>query len=182
MLLRDLKKTNSFNTGTRSLLESILSSEVAQAILDWKQNAGHSGVLIGGLALSYYVKPRFTSDGDFLYLAPSDIPIYVEKFKRTRNGAFQHNNTHVEIEVLSPSSINMSEELATKIFNTAIERDGFKIASREGLIAAKLGRFKLQDRADINSLLQLGPVDLDDFPLTDKQKQNLAIALDEIEN
>lgn len=181
MLLRDLQKTNSHNIGTRSLLESILSSEVAQAIQDWKEYAGHQGVLIGGLALSYYVKPRFTSDGDFLYLTPQDIPIHVEKFKRTRTGAFQHNNTHVEIEVLTPSSINMSNALATKIFNTAKERGGFKIASREGLIAAKLGRFKLQDRADISSLLQLGPVDLDDFPLTDAQKQNLAIALSEVE-
>lgn len=181
MLLRDLKKTNSANNGTRSLLESILSSEVAQAVSDWKQYASHQGVLIGGLALSYYVKPRYTSDGDFLYLTPSDVPIDVEKFKRTRNGAFQHNKTHVEIEVLSPSSINMSNELATQIFNTAIVRDGFKIASREGLIAAKLDRFKLQDRADISNLLQLGPVNLDDFPLTSKQKQNLKLALAEVE-
>lgn len=182
MLLRDLQLTCEPNAGARTLLESILSNEVARAIQDWREYAGYQGVLIGGLALSYYVKPRFTSDGDFLYLAPSDIPNSVEKFKRTRNGAFQHNTTHVEIEVLTPSSINMCDELAMKIFNTAAEQGGFKIASREGLIAAKLGRFKLQDRADISSLLQLGPVDLDDFPLTDAQRENLAIALREVGN
>ena len=181
MFLRDLIKTNGPNNGTRSLLESILSNEVSQAITDWKKFANQHGVLIGGLALSYYVKPRFTSDGDFLYLASPDIPTEVENFKRTRNGAFMHKPTHVEIEVLTPQSINMSDELARKIVSTAIERDGFKIASREGLIAAKLGRFKLQDRADISSLLQLGKVNLDDFPLTDLQKQNFKIALSEIE-
>ena len=182
MLLRDLFKTNSHNDGSRSLLESILSNEVSQAIIDWKNFANKHGVLIGGLALSYYVKPRFTSDGDFLYLASLDIPTEVEKFKRTRPGAFLHKATHVEIEVLTPKSINMSDELARKIVETAIERDGFKIASRAGLIAAKLGRFKLQDRADISGLLQLGSVDLSDFPLTTTQQQNLEIALSETES
>ena len=148
---------------------------------DWLKYSSNIGVLIGGLALSYYVKPRQTSDGDFLFLTVEDIPLSVTGFKRTRQSAFIHLETHVEIEVLTPIVINMTVELAKHISETAIEKDGFKIASREGLIAAKLGRFKLQDRADISALLSIGPVDLSVFPLNNKQLRNLEIALDEIE-
>jgi hypothetical protein len=181
MVLRELFKCNTANDGSRSLVESILVPEVAKAIHDWKRSAGKIGVLIGGLALSFYVKPRHTTDGDFLFLAADDIPSQVPGFKRTRPGAFLHKETHVEIEVLVPQAINMTKELAQKIADTAVEKDGYKIASREGLVAAKLQRFKLQDRADINALLLLGPIDLSRFPLSDKQLANLSTALETIE-
>lgn len=77
---------------------------------------------------------------------------------------------------------SLEDALVKKITETSIEIDGFQVASREGLIASKLDRFRLQDRADISALLQLGPVDLSDFPLNEKQQKNLEIALSEIEN
>ena len=115
MKLRNIAKCNHPNDGTRSLLESVLANEVVDALSDWKNNTDTSKyVLIGGLALSYWVKPRTTSDVDILFLSKADIPMYVDGFKRTRPGAFIHLKTHVEIEVLSPETINM-EKLLTWI-------------------------------------------------------------------
>lgn len=181
MLLRELSKCNAANDGTRSLFESILVPEVMKAMIDWKKQSKHIGVLIGGLALSYYVKPRQTNDGDFLYLLRSDIPTEVPGFKRTRPGAYLHKETHVEIEVLIPKAINVSNALATKVVATSVEKDGFRIASRAGLIAIKLGRFSLQDRADISALFKLGALDLSEYPLDEKETANLKTALAEVE-
>jgi hypothetical protein len=181
MKLRDLFKCNSINDGSRSLYESILNPEVEKAMRKWEQCVPLKGVLIGGLALAYYVKPRMTIDADFLFLSAGDIPSEVDGFKRTRPSAFMHKETHVEFEVLAPEKINMPIELAKKIIETAKKQDNVFVASREGLIASKLERFKFQDRADINALLQLGPVDLSEFPLDDLRKRNFQIALDTFE-
>jgi hypothetical protein len=45
-----------------------------------------------------------------------------------------------------------------------------------------LGRFKLQDRTDISALLNLGEVDMDIFPLTQKQRDNFVISIKEQED
>jgi hypothetical protein len=181
MKLRDLFKCNSINDGSRSLYESILNPEVERAMRKWEQCVPLQGVLIGGLALAYYIKPRMTIDADFLFLSAGDIPSEVDGFKRTRPSAFMHKETHVEFEVLAPEKINMPIELAKKIIETAKKQNNVFVASREGLISSKLERFKLQDRADINALLQLGPVDLSQFPLDDLRKRNFQIALDTFE-
>jgi len=72
----------------------------------------------------------------------------------------------------------MSEELAHDINNTALEKDGLIIASREGLIAAKLLRYSLQDQADIAELLKLGPIDMNAFHLSGNALKNLKTSLD----
>ena len=181
MKLRDLFKCNFINDGSRSLYESILNPEVEKAMRKWEQQVPLEGVLIGGLALAYYIKPRMTIDADFLFLSAAEIPSEVEGFKRTRPSAFMHKETHVEFEVLAPEKINMPIELAKKIIQTAKKQGTVYVASREGLIASKLERFKFQDRADINALLQLGPVDLSNFPLDEVRKKNFQIALDTFE-
>ena len=166
MLLRDLMNAGSSNDGTRSLLESILIPEVERAFSDWKKSAGSAKcVLIGGVALSFYVKPRTTTDADLLFLTKEDIPEQVEGFKRTRQGAFIHKITHVEIEVLTPQSINMPVEIAQAIYDTARTDGGIKIASPAGLIVSKLGRFSRQDQADIEALYTHERVNLDPFPI-----------------
>lgn len=166
MKLRDLSKANYQNDGTRSLLESIMIPEVDKAFRDWcAENKDTKFVLLGGVALSFYVKPRNTTDADLLFLFPEDIPLYVEKFKRHRPGAFLHKQTNIEIEVLTPASINLPQEVAQAIFDTAKIENGIRIASPSGLVASKLGRFKLQDQADIDALLDFGGIDLAPFPL-----------------
>lgn len=170
MKLRDLKKANNVNDGNRTLLESILIPEVNTAFNDWIKHSDTNGVLIGGLALSYYVKPRYTTDIDILFMSDTDIPNKVNGFKRHRKSAFQHNKTHVEIEVLPFNAINITNDIASAIFDTAIESNGIKIASPEGLIAAKLHRGSLQDIADIGTLIEYLKfnVDLSNFKLSDE--------------
>jgi len=153
--------------GAAHFFESVMVQEVGQAFKDFiKQTKGYSFVLIGGLALSYYVKPRTTMDGDTLWLTTMDIPDHLEGFKRQRKEAFEHKQTGVEIEVLTPEYINMDQNIAKTIVKTAIERDGVRIASVAGLIVSKLKRFSRQDQADIEALIKFKPdVHLDEFDL-----------------
>ena len=169
---RNIGKMNTYNDGTRTLYESIMLPELILAMDDWKSNNIGECVLIGGIALSHYVKPRMTQDIDLLFLTDNDIPDSISKFKRHRPHAFQHNKTHVEIEVITPSFINLTVELAKQIIDTAIISDGMKIASPSGLIASKLGRFNRQDQADIESLLKTQKVDISTYSLTDIEIQN----------
>ena len=100
--IRNLAKMRHINDSehTRTLFESVMMPEVVMALQDWIRGGAH-GVLIGGAALSYHVRPRFTQDLDVLFLQASDIPAQISGFKRTRPSAFQHNKTHVEVEVVS---------------------------------------------------------------------------------
>lgn len=183
---RNIEKTKSYNDGSRSLYESLLVPELIKTIEDWKLNEIDNCVLIGGGALSYYVKPRLTQDIDLLFLSEDEIPNSVNHFKKHRPHAFQHNITHVEIEVVTPSYINMRLEIAEKIFETAIISDGIKIASPSGLIVSKLNRFNRQDQADIeailvtfknamdsniSSLIKMHNIDLYVFPLTELETE-----------
>jgi len=180
MKLRSLFNTNFNNDGTRSLFESILVPQVEKAFKDWKKNSNSNFVIIGGIALSYHVKPRTTTDIDVLYLNNSEIPESVLSFKKHRNMAFQHNLTHVEIEVLTPSSINMPVDVAQQIFNSAIVQNDIKIASKEGLIVSKLSRFSRQDQADIEALLLLGSYDFSQFTLSTEWSNKLEKIIKEI--
>ena len=119
-----IDKLNIVNDGTRSLMESIAIPEVERALKDWNK-IDHSGILET-----------------------------VSGFKRTRNGAFQHNLTHVEIEVVSPSDINLSSELVKKVFDTAIVSNGVDIASPSALVALKLQRLKRHDIGYIVSMIE----------------------------
>ena len=169
MKIRDIYKMNSINNGTRSLFESVALPEVANALKDWKTYFNGNGILIGGSAVSYYARPRATFDIDILFLSDIDIPTQVENFKHIRPGSFQHNKTHVEIEVISPQSINIPIELVQKVFDTAIITDGIMVASPSGLVALKLQRMKRYDEGDIVALIETGKVDLTGWPLTDDQ-------------
>lgn len=158
---------------SRSLLESVVVPEITQAIGDWINAADIPGVLIGGLALSFYVKPRATMDIDIVYASDADIPENIRGFKRTRSHSFQHNRTHVEVEVLSPEFLGVPAGLVKQVIATAETSNGMRIASKSGLVALKLQRGKRQDQADIEQLIQSGGVDLAPFErwLTPKQIQ-----------
>lgn len=179
--MRDLIKTNSINDGTRTLFESILVNELVEVAKDWIENSPNKGVLIGGMALSYYVKPRSTSDLNIIFLNESDIPKDVLKFKRTRKHAFMHKKTHAEVEVLTPEFLKIDKKLVSEVIKTAEFHDGIKVASKEGLIATKLGRFHLQDQADIENLMtNFNITKLNGFTLNDKEKKNWEYMLEYI--
>jgi hypothetical protein len=161
--------------GKRTLTESAIDPAVLKALRDWTKANVKDCVLIGGLALSYHGKARYTEDGDFLFLSASDVPDTISGFKRTRPHCFRHNETHVEIEVLDPEFLKLDAGLAKKIFDTAIESDGVKVASREGLIVSKLGRFNRRDQADIEHLVELpNSVSFVDWNLDKDQLAKLA--------
>lgn len=166
--IRNIDKMSDINKGDRTLKESIMSPEVNLALNDWIDNNINNCVLIGGIALSYYVKPRYTEDIDILFLSKMYIPETLNKFKKHRPSAFQHNKTHVEVEVVTPELINTPIFLVATVFVTAIIKDGIKIASPSGLIALKLGRFNLQDQADIYALIKCSEIDLTPFKLPDE--------------
>ena len=124
---------------------SIMAPEVISALLDWIASSDSQGVLIGGLAFSHYGKPRYTQDVDILYLSEKDIPTEVMGFKRIRGHAFEDRKRGIEIEVLSPTFLNLSFTLVQQVFATAIVSDGMRIASPSAIIALKLGRLSPQD-------------------------------------
>ena len=164
------EKLNFRNNGNRLLLESIPVPEVNNALNDWIYYS-NEGILIGGCAVSFHGKPRMTMDVDILFVNAEDIPKNVTNFKRIRQGSFQHNKTHVEIEVLSPSSINISQELAEMIFKTSERSNDFIVASPSGIVALKLQRGSFQDKADIVEMIKTNRVDLTGWPLSNEQFQ-----------
>lgn len=169
--LRFIGNLNIPNNGKRTLHESIPVKEVDQALRDWSRNITQ-GILIGGCAVDFYVKPRMTMDIDFLFLSPTDIPEKVNGFKRTRVGAFQHNKTHVEIEVVTSDSIGIPQKLVDKVKETCIIDSGIRMASPTGLVALKLKRLKRHDVGDIVDLYNTGKVDLTDWPITEEDIEN----------
>ncbi len=173
MVIRNLKEMQTANDGTRSLLASVLNDSLLQALKDWSAVHPRNCVLIGGIGLSFYVKPRFTQDLDFLFLSENAVPLSVEGFKRTRPHAFEHKESKVEVEVLTPVFLKMSVDRVRKIIETGSEQDGVNVASREGMIVSKLERWELQDQADIQALLESGPVNLKGWQLSDEEIEKI---------
>lgn len=175
MKYRDLGKMTGPNDGTRTLLESTLVPEVARTLHDWIAGTHGKGVLIGGVALSFYVKPRYTQDVDIMFANDGAIPAEVQGFKRMRPHAFQHGLTHVEIEMVTPELINVDPVLVAAVMASAEVHDGIRVASPSGLVAIKLGRAlgrsiaAQQDRVDIAQLIDLGRVDVAGFPLGEQE-------------
>ena len=134
--------------------------EVQIALAKWiKSKTGNTapGVLIGGLAMSFYAKPRYTEDVDLLFLKKEDVPDYVEGFKPHRTGAMQENYTHVEIEMTTAESVNLPVALVRQVFETAIDHGGLLVASKEAMIALKLFGAKSPKREfkDLNDVVSI---------------------------
>ena len=128
--------------------------EVVEAIRGSRNATSSDGVLVGASALWHHVKPRQTSGADFFFRSAEKIPAEVPGFERTMATTFVHQKMLIKIDVSIASAIGLTPELADAIVPVAIEVDSYAVGSREGLIAMKLGRFKLQDQADIAGLLQ----------------------------
>lgn len=165
----------------KTLEQASIDPAVRKAFADWKKAGFTRGVLIGGLALSFYARPRYTQDIDILVLDLDKLGTSSD-FKKHRPSALEHKQTGVEIELVTPKLLGISEALAEKVMLNATIIDGIRVASREGLIALKLyaatsnpRRFR-QDTADVVNLLegQGGHIDLaklaSDWQLTEQQQ------------
>lgn len=142
--------------------------EVDTAFADWIKRTKETypnQVLIGGMAFINHITSvdRTTQDVDFLFLSKEDIPSKVIGFSTKRKGAFQHDRTHVEIETLSPESINLKDGMIEIIFDEAYEKNGYKIASPSSIVALKLERFNSQDKLDIKLLMNDFDINIDRF-------------------
>ena len=172
--LRNFSKMYSNNTGNRTLTESIVAPEITKALTDWT-NKNPNGVIVGGLALSYHAIPRMTFDIDIILPSDNDIPDSVVGFKRIRPHAYEHNKTHVEIEIVTPEFVNVPLNVFKKVKETAQFVNDMFIASPSGLVCMKLWRLSFQDKADIISLINTNNVDLTGFPNTKEQIEQYEI-------
>jgi len=166
---------------------SILVPEVKQAFDDFTQLASEgSFCVIGGLAMGAHVRPRTTTDVDVLVSSKEtivDLEMRLRpKFKKIRPSAFEHISTGVEVEVITPELIGISQALADLAIQDAridqVKGKNVRIASPKFMIALKLGRASesrnarsMQDQTDITKLLQIcGPQNLDDLHLSEREK------------
>lgn len=150
----------------RLITESVIAPEVLQALKEWNLNTNDLGVLIGGLALSYWTKPRYTMDGDFLFKTEKEIPFFVEGFRKIRDHGFEHKKTGVEIEVITPKYLNWPNDLWDRIEEEITEVEGIRILKPVGLAASKLIRGSLKDLGDIEALIESGhEINLNGWPI-----------------
>lgn len=189
--LRDLRKMQGANDGKRSLAESIMLPQVIAVLKDWLKAVRTDAVLIGGAARSFYVKPFYTDDLDFLFASATDVPAAVRGFERLSPEhspapphnvgkiSFRHRKIGIHVDAFTPADLDVPAAVLAKVFETTtrrgvrIRRVGklryVKIASRSALVAMKLFGRMIRDKADIVALIKSGPIDLTEFSL-DKAK------------
>jgi hypothetical protein len=165
MAIRNLSKMRTSNDGTRSLFESAMLVELISALQDWSKS-GADCVLVGGLGVSFHVKPRFTQDIDFLVVDEAAIPVAVEEFERTGPFRFVHGQTNIEIKIVTPERLQVPTPVSEVVIRSATVSDGVRIATASGLTALKLFWLNLHAKADIVALIKTGRVNLTAFSLS----------------
>jgi hypothetical protein len=149
-------------------LESIMALDVSAALRDWTKITGLGAVLIDDLALCYHAKPR-TQGIFFLFKAPADMPDTVAGFTRIRVDGFEHKKIHVELKVVVPASADFPQNVVDRVFDTAVEGDGVRIADRLGPGRSEVVQCPFAGKADIVALIKTGKVDLTDSLLYPEQ-------------
>jgi hypothetical protein len=182
------RKFSSSSVGkNRNIIDVIISAEVKKALKKWISSIKkyvetkptvrkeEEGVLIGGLAMALYTRPRYTQDVDILFLHREHIPDKLDGFIRHRKLAFKEKSTHVEVEVVDSTSFsNLPQSLVDKVFDTAVIVEGMLVASKEGLVCLKLYAGRTQDEADIVAILKEYPdTKITGWPTTKEQKELL---------
>lgn len=163
--------------GHKTVKEVVLVPEVEKALITWVKNTSPEirGVLVGGIAYSFYAQPRQTSDIDLVYLH-LDADMQIPGFKKVRHHSYRDSDTHVEVEVLTPGHLKLSSGLITKIIHTAIDKQGLKVASAEGLVAMKLHTIRSKDETDVIEILKNFPdLSLDGWPVAKPEKDKLEV-------
>ena len=151
----------------KTLEEAALVPEVRTAALRWasQQEGNERGVLIGGLALAFYARPRQTMDVDVLVKSVSDV--YVPQgFTKSRMHAIFDKATQVEIEIVTPAFVGIPGDVADRVMHTAWDLGAagnhMRVASLDSMIVLKLygadsQKRRRQDEADIQSMIEHNP-------------------------
>lgn len=119
-------------------------------------------VIIGGIAVLAWGKPRTTQDVDVVTTLSPDVLEQVikdlstsgfitpkdarERLQRGLPVKFRHRTYSVDLRLASFTIDNQALQRARRI-------KGFSIASKEDLIVYKLARFDYQDKADIKTVI-----------------------------
>lgn len=148
----------------KTLNEAALVPEVRGALSRWlgNQPSDEQGVLIGGLALSFYARPRQTMDVDLLF---DTTPDFINPhFKRTRDHGAIDKKDHVELEFVTHKTINVPKAVTDRVIATSWKLTGLspRIASLDSMIVLKLygadtPKRHLRDSADIQAMLENNP-------------------------
>jgi hypothetical protein len=133
------------------------------------QKEGHitDYALIGGLALSSWVRPRTTRDVDLLVTVSkklnwSDVASHVEARlnkkvilqRGTRRTAIQERLGQVEVDVIGTKDFELAAEAIEHAVPVQIFDKNIKVASPEYLILLKLLPLSSQDEIDIRALMK----------------------------
>lgn len=192
---RRVKMLSTANYGKNNVADTIVSDAVRKTLIRWCNATRNHGTIIGGIAFSFYARPRATMDIDTVFLQETDVPTEVSGFKKIRRHCFMDKISHVEVEVLTPAVINVSPDLVKKVIELSfVDKHGIHVASVASIIALKLGRCSGQDRADIINLMKLAMketgqvvdnamIDVSSFNLSEdfleKYRQLLELAVEE---
>lgn len=156
--------------------EAVIVDDVRRTLEAWRSATDtRDGVLIGGLALAFYSRPRFVDEIELLYANEAVIPTKVSGFRRSDESSFTDEGTGVVVHALTPTSPGLSAAIAAKVQTTAIERAEFRLASLEGLIALKLDSAsrgqssETSPEQDIINMIEWAPkfrlTDLENWPI-----------------
>jgi hypothetical protein len=161
MKLRTLWESVKTADDVRSLFMEAAQNSLQRALREFAKLVGDEvpWALIGGLAIGYHVEPRGTDDIDILLPDEDSVEAIVRltagKFKRNRSHAITHTATGVEVEMLTATFLKLDPSLVRSVLASSVVANGVRLADVNGLIALKLTRWALQDRADIEKLVKM---------------------------
>jgi hypothetical protein len=133
--------------------------------------------IIGGLALSAWIKPRATRDidlivscsadfenGDLKYLVESRLGkttvSHIMKKNEPIKEMFSFTENHLEVDIIAAQGFPLAEEAIEKAVTIEALGQTIKVATPEYLIALKLIPFEDQDRLDIRRLLEVADLQI----------------------
>lgn len=139
------------------LFDRMMVPQVKEALKAWIKATTNHGMLVGGLVVGVYSRPRMTMDVDIIFKDDSEIPVTVTGFKRIREHAFEHKKTGVEVKVLSPKYLSIPTAMYERVKETAILKEDIWVPSIASIIALKMMRASFRDLGDIEYLLLDNP-------------------------
>ena len=136
-----------------SLEEAVFDHDVRRTLADWATATGTMSrrpVLIGAMAVNFYIRPRFVSE--IVMLAPLGFDVgLIDGFEQSAHGLVRHRNTGIALELVYSDAGLLPQSLFDQMIASCIIKDGITVASREALITWFLHK-QARDRIPFESL------------------------------
>lgn len=147
--------------------------DAIQAVQRLLVKFNHRGVIIGGIAVGFLGKPRYTADVDAMFLlSTDDIPEFIEAARaekivpRIENAEeFAHKNrvlllqytpNHIPIDI-SLGILAFEEEVVERSIVQSIESLSIRLPTPEDLIILKAVAHRPKDFIDIETIVDSHP-------------------------